>query len=94
MVVFFYYPVKTPQDGQCLLEEMDIPGEAIIDEFGDKNEKCIIWKDEQFIAIHYKEEHSMELYPTKNTNSIAYFEKRFPNLRWDRKQVFKTKRWS
>ena len=75
MVVFFYYPVKTPQDGQCLLEEMDIPGEAIIDEFGDKNEKCIIWKDEQFIAI-------------------AYFEKRFPNLRWDRKQVFKTKRWS
>ena len=45
MVVFFYYPVKTPQDGQCLLEEMDIPGEAIIDEFGDKNEKCIIWKN-------------------------------------------------
>jgi len=92
MIVFKYKAnVSTLSVCHRVLESMDIPGNPIeeqLDEHG-----TIVWKGKEFIGIHYSDTMTMELYGTKNTNSVQYYEKRYPNLEWDEVVKVKTKRW-
>jgi len=89
MVVFEYF---SPSVVGChaLLLGMELPGEPIQEETLDG---YIVWKGDKFVASFNEEEHCMELYGTYPTNSIKYYERRYPRLEYDKVQVISTKRW-
>lgn len=91
MVVFKYRVATNLNLCHQLLHEMEIPGEPVNEPVDEKG--TIVWKDDKFIAIHYNDTDTMELYGTKNTNSVKYFEKQYPKLDYDDVQVVRTKRW-
>lgn len=93
MVVFKFRSAGSIQLCHEALVSMDIPGEMIHEVLSEEDESTIIWKGDRFIAIHYGDTQTMELYGTKNTNSIEYYHKRYPKLDYDRVQLVRTKRW-
>ena len=93
MVVFKFRSAFSLEQCQQALQEMEIPGKPIKERLSEDDDSTIVWKDDKFIGIHYGDTQTMELYATKNTNSVQYFEKRYPKLEYDRVQLVKTKRW-
>jgi hypothetical protein len=91
MIVFNYIGVLTPKNAQTLLSAMDIPGEAC--ERLIRDGMLCVWKGNEFMAMFYPEERRLELYGTKNTNSINYYINRFERLNWHTWNKVKTKRW-
>ena len=91
MIVFRYRVAETPEVCHLALDQMGIPGVIANEELDEHS--TIVWKDDKFIAIHYSDTQTMELYGTKNTNSLQYYEKRYPKLEFDEVQHVKTKRW-
>lgn len=74
-----------------VLSNMGLPGEKC-DKLMKDDMKCV-WKGEEFLALYYPTENVMELYGTKNTNSINFYINRYENLEWDSWHKVKTKRW-
>jgi len=92
-VIVFKYTANVSDLSVChrVIESMDIPGEPVNETIDDKG--TVVWQGKEFIGIHYSDTMTLELYGTKNTNSVQYYEKRYPNLDWDDVVKVKTKRW-
>jgi len=91
MIVFKYRVASNMNLCHQLLEEMEIPGQAVKEKLDEKG--TLMWSGDKFIAIHYSDTNTMELYGTKNTNSVKFYEKKYPKLEYDDVQVVRTKRW-
>ena len=92
-MIVFKYDANVQDMTECheVLKSMEIPGEPdneIIDENG-----TVVWKGDKFIGIYYADTKTLELYGIKNTNSVQYYKKRYPMLKWDEAIKVKTKRW-
>lgn len=92
-MIVFKYEVKTVKDCHLILDGMNIPGEKHESEPLDEHGSKIVWKGDKFIGLLHPDSGKMELYPTKNTNSINYFIHRYQDLDWDTWALVKTKRW-
>lgn len=92
MIIFKY---GSPSVSMChtMIRAMQLPGEQHESEALNDEGTKIVWKGDEFVALFYPNESRMELYPTKNTNSINYFINRYEHLDWDTWQKVKTKRW-
>lgn len=91
MVVFKYKLLSQIEQCHFVLLEMELPGEPVNEELNPQTQA--VWKGEDFIALWYPEESRMELYGTKNTNSVNYFIMRYGKLDWDTFSIVRTKRW-
>lgn len=91
MIVFKYKVAANIEVCHLALDEMKVPGNLTNEPIDEHS--TIVWSGDDFIAIHYSDTQTMELYGTKNTNSIQYYNKRYPNIQYDDAQVVKTKRW-
>lgn len=90
-MVVFEYEVGSIEDCWYLLEGMNLPGEKSGEELN-PNQK-VAWKGSKFIGLFYPDENKMELYGTKNTNSVKFYETKYPKLEYDNVSIIKTKRW-
>ena len=95
MIVFNYKQIHDVDACHFVIRNMRIPGEPRCTPLQetDKGQTLLVWRDDKFMALFYPAENVMELYPTKNTNSVNYFIARYPELDWDTWHQIKTKRW-
>jgi hypothetical protein len=92
MIIFQYQLHNTDVElCQKLISSMEIPGAPINEEMSDVSK--VIWEHKDFIAIQHTDTMKLELYGTKNTNSVKYYMARYPLLEYDDVKVVKTKRW-
>lgn len=91
MIVFKYDNIMEPESAHLHLGSMDIPGEACNEDMRD-DMKCV-WRGDKFLALYYPSENTLELYGTKNTNSINFYIMKYPSLDWDSWHKVQTKRW-
>ncbi len=92
-MIVFKYEVNTVNDCHLILDGMNIPGEKHESEELDEQGSKIVWKGDKFIGLFHPEEKKMELYGTKNTNSINFYINRYKDIDWDTWYQVKTKRW-
>lgn len=92
-MIVFRYKTYSVYDCHSILENMEIPGEKYTSEELSNEGSRIVWKGDKFIGIFHPEEQQMELYATKNTNSINFFINKYDKLDWDSWSLVKTKRW-
>ena len=93
MVVFEYRDVTNPDN---LIEHLESIGFDIL-EADDANDAMATGRSYmgfRSAAIYVFDECRLEVYPFKNTNAVAYFDKRYHDLRYTKAHVVKTKRWS
>lgn len=93
-MIVFKYEVSTVDGCHLILDGLNIPGEKHESEELDHQGSRIVWKGDKFVGLFHPKENKMELYPTKNTNSINHFIHRYPDLDWDTWALVKTKRWT
>lgn len=92
MIVFKYEHTGSVESCHFMLDKMELPGEKTEEELNDEG-ATLVFKGDRFLAIHYADEGKMELYATKNTNSVNYFIMKYKFLDWDTYSVIKSKRW-
>ncbi len=90
-MIVFKYEVGTVADCHLILNGMNIPGRAI--EVSMNEDTKAVWESDEFIGLFNEDNGAMELYGTKNTNSINFFINRYKDLDWDTWYLVKTKRW-
>lgn len=93
-MIIFKYQAFSVDDCVKIINSMKFEGEfkEQNEEIADDSEFDIVFANEHFLAVFNKRDNMMEMYGTKNTNSINYYIKRF-GIVYDSYQVIKTKRW-
>ena len=93
MVVFRVNGLKSVEQCHNLFGYLGIPIEKVDREFPADNNKVLVGESKKFIALWYKDSEEVEIYGTKNTNSINYYEINYPKLKETESHVIRTKRW-
>jgi hypothetical protein len=96
-MIIFKYKAYSVKDCQDIINGMELPdGEFKPQEDNHTEEDgfYIVYGSPDFLSVFNEKDNMMELYGTKNTNSVNYYIKRFSKLDWDTWQVVRTKRWN
>lgn len=92
-MIIFKYKAFSVDDCRKIINGMDLPGGEFAADSKESEDYDVVYGSEDFLGVFNREDSMLELYGTKNTNSINYYIKRFPNLDWDSWQLVRTKRW-
>lgn len=93
-MIVFKYQVQSVDQCRTILDAMNLPGRFEVSEDMDSTGSKIVFEGDHFLGLFHPKDQLMELYGTKNTNSINYYINRYESLDWDTWQCVKTKRWS
>lgn len=90
MIKFYYHHIKSIEDCYIVVDSFGLVGNKV-------NEKMktntMVFVSPDFIGYWSEGYSLLMLLPLKNTNSINYFIRKYPNFQWDDYQIERTKRW-